>query len=106
MMAYWVCPWITIVIEEHLLFHKLTGKVFDWSIYEDKSKLPIGLAASLSFLIGFAGAIVGMHQIWYTGPLAIKLGGDGGDIGGWLSIGFTGIVFPPLRWLELKGFGR
>jgi purine-cytosine permease-like protein len=82
MMAYWICPWITIVLEEHLLFHKLTGKAFDCSIYESKSKLPIGLAALLSFLIGFPGAIVGMYQIWYTGPLALRVGGEyGGDIG-------------------------
>jgi purine-cytosine permease-like protein len=64
MMAYQVCPWITIVLEEHLLFHKLTGKALDWSIYENKSKLPIGLAALLSFLISFLGAVVGMYQIW------------------------------------------
>jgi purine-cytosine permease-like protein len=107
MMAYWICPWITIVLEEHLLFHKLTSKAFDWSIYESKSKLPIGRAAFLSFLIGFAGAVVGMYQIWYTGPIALKVGGDyGGDIGAWLAIGFAGVVFPPLRWLELKRFGR
>jgi purine-cytosine permease-like protein len=107
MMAYWICPWITIVLEEHLLFHKLTSKAFDWSIYESKSKLPIGRAAFLSFLIGFAGAVVGMYQIWYTGPIALKVGGAyGGDIGAWLAIGFAGVVFPPLRWLELKKFGR
>jgi purine-cytosine permease-like protein len=107
MMAYWICPWITIALEEHLIFHKLIGKPFDWTIYENKSKLPIGLAALLSFLIGWAGAIVGMEQIWYAGPLALRIGGPaGGDIGAWLAIGFTGIVFPPLRWLELKKFGR
>lgn len=106
MMAYWTCPWLTIVIEEHLIFHKFVGKPIDWSIWDDKSKLPVGFAALLSFLIGFSGAIVGMYQIWYTGPIALKVGGYGGDIGGWLAIGFAGIVFPPLRWLELKKFGR
>ncbi|KAH8812469.1 permease for cytosine/purines, uracil, thiamine, allantoin-domain-containing protein [Xylogone sp. PMI_703] len=107
MMAYWVCPWLIIVLEEHLIFHKLMGKSFDWSIYENKRRLPIGLAALLSFLIGFSGAIVGMYQIWYTGPIALKIGGlYGGDIGEWLAIGFAGVVFPPLRWLELRRFGR
>lgn len=107
MMAYWICPFITIVIEEHLLFHKLPGKQFDWSIYENQSQLPIGLAALLSFLIGFAGAVLGMYQVWYTGPIALRIGGEfGGDIGPWIAIGFTAIVFPPLRWLELKRFDR
>ena len=106
LMAYWICPWITIVLEEHLLFHKLSGKSFDWTSYENKGRLPIGLAALLSFLIGLAGAVVGMYQIWYTGPVALQVGGFGADIGAWLAIGFTGILFPPLRWLELKKFGR
>lgn len=106
-MAYWICPWITISLEEYFIFHKLQGKSFDWSIYNDRTKLPIGYAALLSFLIGFAGAIVGMYQIWYTGPIALMIGGEyGGDIGDWLGIGFTAIVFPPLRYLELKKFGR
>ncbi|KAI9644683.1 Vitamin B6 transporter [Ciborinia camelliae] len=107
MMAYWICPWITISLEEYFIFHKLAGKSFDWTIYDDRSKLPIGFAALLSFLIGFSGAIVGMYQIWYTGPIALMVGGEyGGDIGDWLAIGFTAIVFPPLRYLELKKFGR
>lgn len=106
MMAYWTCPWLTIVLEEHLIFHKFAGKPIDWSIWDNKNKLPIGFAALLSILIGFSGAVVGMYQIWYTGPIALKVGGYGGDIGGWLAIGFAGIVFPPLRWLELKKFGR
>ncbi len=50
---------------------------------------------------------MGMYQIWYTGPIALKVGGAyGGDIGAWLAIGFAGVAFPPLRWLELKKFGR
>ncbi|KAA8566973.1 hypothetical protein EYC84_010068 [Monilinia fructicola] len=107
MMAYWICPWITISLEEYFIFHKLAGKSFDWTIYNDRNKLPIGFAALLSFLIGFAGAVVGMYQIWYTGPLALMVGGEyGGDIGDWLGIGFTAVVFPPLRYLELKKFGR
>lgn len=106
-MAYWVCPWITIVLEEDIIFHKARGIRFDWTAWEDKKKLPIGAAALLSFLIGWAGAIIGMYQVWYTGPLAAKVGGGyGGDIGAWLAIAFTSVTFPPLRYLELKRMGR
>lgn len=49
-MAYWVCPWLTIVIEEHVLFHKLRGVPFDWSIWEDSKKLPFGAAAMLAWV--------------------------------------------------------
>ncbi|SLM38272.1 vitamin b6 [Lasallia pustulata] len=106
LMSYWVCPWVTIVLEEHLLFHVLRGLPFDWTAWEDKKRLPIGAAALLSWLIGWTGAIVGMDQVWYQGPVALKIGGYGGDIGAWMSIAFACVVYPPLRYLELKNFGR
>lgn len=106
-MSYWVCPWLTIALEEHLIYQKAKGKHFNWSIWQNRKQLPIGLAAFLAFIIGWAGAIIGMDQIWYVGPVAKKIGnGYGADIGTWLAIGFTAIIFPPLRWLELKKFGR
>jgi purine-cytosine permease-like protein len=105
-MSYWVCPWITIALEEHLLFHVLKGVPFDWTAWEDKKKLPIGAAALSAWLVGWAGAIIGMYQIWYQGPIALKIGGYGGDIGAWMSIAFAGVTYPPLRYVELKKFGR
>lgn len=45
------------------------------------------------------------NQVYYTGPVA-QLVGDSCDLGIWLGIGFTGVVFPPLRLLELKIVGR
>ena len=105
-MAYWVCPFVTIILEEHFIFHKLKGLPFDWTAWEDKKRLPVGAAALFAWLCGWAGAIVGMYQIWYTGPVASKVGGYGGDIGEWLAIAFCGVVYPPLRYLELKKFGR
>lgn len=49
-MSYWVCPWLTIVIEEHLIFHKLQGVPLDWTIWEDREKLPFGAAALLAWV--------------------------------------------------------
>lgn len=49
-MAYWVCPWLTIVIEEHVLFHKIRRIPFDWTIWEDRHKLPFGGAAMLAWV--------------------------------------------------------
>ena len=105
-MSYWVCPFLTIWIEESIHFRTLRHKPFDWTIWEDKKQLPVGAAALFGFLCGWAGAIVGMYQVWYAGPIAIEIGNHGGDIGAWLSIAFCGIIFPPLRYLELKKFGR
>ena len=105
-MSYWVTPWVTIVLEEHLIFHVLRGVPFDWSAWEDKKRLPLGIAALLAWLCGWAGAIIGMDQVWYQGPVAVRIGGYGGDIGAWMSIAFACVVYPPLRYLELKKFGR
>ena len=104
LMGYWLVIFLTIILQEHLIFRRNTG--FDWAAYEDKSKLPVGVAALLSFLIGWVGPIVGMYQVWWTGPVAAKVGGLGGDMGIWLGIGFTAVVFPPLRYLEKKYIGR
>ena len=105
-MSYWVCPWLTIALEEHLLFHVLRRVPFDWTAWEDKKKLPVGAAALFAWLRSAAGAIIGMYQIWYQGPVALQIGGYGGDIGAWMSIAFAGVMYPPLRYLELKKFGR
>ena len=105
-MSYWVCPWLTIFVEEHLLFHVLRGLAFDWAVWEDRKRLPVGAAALLAWLVGWAGAITGMAQVWYTGPVALSVGGTGGDIGAWMSIAFAGAVYPPLRYIELRRLGR
>ncbi|KAI9659986.1 MAG: hypothetical protein M1821_001338 [Bathelium mastoideum] len=105
-MTYWVCSWLAIVVEEHLLFRCLQGLAFDWSAWEDPKRLPVGMAAMAAWLVGWAGAIIGMAQVWYTGPIALRIGGTGGDIGAWLSIAFAGVVYPPLRYLEVRRFGR
>lgn len=107
LMGYWTMVMVTIVLQEHLIFRRpgLAG-AFDWTAWEDQKRLPIGLAALIAFLAGWAGAIIGMYQNWYMGPVAAKVGGIGADIGVWLGCAFALVVFPPLRYLELKKYGR
>ena len=51
-------------LEEELLFRRKTGYVWeDWNI---KSALPIGCAAFVSFLIGWAGAIVSRARMFHS----------------------------------------
>ncbi|KAH8682973.1 permease for cytosine/purines, uracil, thiamine, allantoin-domain-containing protein [Tricladium varicosporioides] len=102
LMGYWVEIMVCIVLQEHLIFRRMRG--FDWTRWEDKKYLPLGIAALISFLLGWLGSVLGMYQVWYVGTLA-KLAG-GCDIGVWVGCGFALISYPPLRWLELKRFGR
>lgn len=103
LMGYWVEFMVFIVLMEHLVFRRGKG-AFDWSRWEDKSYLPVGYAALASFLLGWAGAILGMYQVWYTGPLAVISGPA--DVGVWVGSGFTIVSYFPLRWLELRVVGR
>lgn len=102
LMGYWVEFMVFIVLMEHLIFRRNMG--FDWTRWEDKSYLPIGYAALVSFLLGWMGAILGMYQVWYTGPLAVISGPA--DVGVWVGSGFTIVSYLPLRFLELKFIGR
>jgi NCS1 nucleoside transporter family len=78
LMGYWVSIWIAITLEEHLLFRRKVG--FNWSTWHQKNKLPIGMAALIAFLVGWAGAILCMAQTWYVGPIARLVGEYGADV--------------------------
>ncbi|CAF9922496.1 MAG: hypothetical protein ALECFALPRED_002102 [Alectoria fallacina] len=104
LMGYWIVIFVSIVLEEHLIFRRNRG--FDWSGWENKNHLPAGAAALTAFFIGWAGAIIGMSQAWYIGPVAKLVGGIGADIGIWLGMGFALLTFPALRYLELKQLSR
>ena len=103
LMGYWLTFVILIFLEEQFMFKPRLPKL-DWDAWADPRKMPIGLAALVAFLVGWVGAVLGMYQIYFVGPLA-RLSGWA-DVGVWVGSGFTLLVFPPLRWLEIKRFGR
>jgi purine-cytosine permease-like protein len=78
LMGYWVTIWFTISLEEQFIFRRHIG--YDWSAWNDKSKLPHGFAALTAFLVGWAGSIISMDQVWYAGPVAKLVGADGSDV--------------------------
>ncbi|KAJ6102926.1 hypothetical protein N7486_005353 [Penicillium sp. IBT 16267x] len=104
LMGYWVTIYLVIAVEEHVFFRRTRG--FDWDAWADPAKLPLGIAALSAFLIGWVGAIISMDQVWYVGPLAKMVGEYGSDLGIWVGSSWAMLVFPPLRWLELKRFNR
>jgi NCS1 nucleoside transporter family len=80
---------------------------YNFEIWNDNTRLTAGYAATVSFLIGAVGAVLAMSQTYWIGPIAKAIGGEyGGDIAMWLCMGFSGIVYPFLRYWELKTFGR
>lgn len=62
---------------------------------------------SVASVCGIAGAIISMAQEWYIGPVAAMLSPlGGGDMGFEFAAVFAGVVYPPLRWLEIRKWGR
>lgn len=103
LMGYWVTIWIVITLQEQFIFRK---SVYNWDVWNDPRKLPIGLAALSAFLIGWVGAVLCMDQVYFIGPLAKMVGDYGADMGIFVGSSFAFVAFPPLRWLEKRYIGR
>ncbi|RPD65014.1 cytosine-purine permease [Lentinus tigrinus ALCF2SS1-6] len=108
-LSYWTAFFIVVVAEEHFIFRRRGGplggyNLDDWDI---PRRLPIGFAGVLAGCFGVAGAVVGMSEVWYTGPLGKDAGAEfGADLGFELAAGFAAVTYPPLRWLEIRLTGR
>lgn len=106
LQGYWLAIWVAIVFEEHLIFRSGPSLMYDWTVWDNVAKLPIGIAALISFLVGWAGAILCMAQVWYTGPIAKLVGDYGADMGNYVGFSWAALIYPPLRWIELRKFKR
>ncbi|KAF8435811.1 permease for cytosine/purines, uracil, thiamine, allantoin-domain-containing protein [Boletus edulis BED1] len=108
-LSYWTAFFIVIVAEEHFLFRQKEGRLGGYNLadWDNPSKLPIGIAGLLACCFGIVGAVVGMSQVWYTGPIGKMAGAaHGADLGFELAAGFAAVTFPPLRWMEIRLTGR
>jgi purine-cytosine permease-like protein len=77
LIGYWIVIWVTITAAEQVIFRRRSG--YKWETWDQKDLLPVGIAAFLSFGIGWVAAVLCMDQTYYTGPIA-KLVGDGSDV--------------------------
>lgn len=100
----WIAFFVVVVAEEHFIFRRRRG--YDLTAYSDMKRLPVGAAGILACCCGAGMAVVSMAQVWYVGPLGKVFGPEGGDLGFEMSAATTAIVYPPLRWLERRHFGR
>ena len=80
---------------------------YDLEKYNTLSALPVGFAAFGATCAGAAGAVIGMAQVWWIGPVAKAIEPKfGADIGFELAFAFAGITYPFFRYLELKFAGK
>ncbi|KAL8277559.1 hypothetical protein RQP46_009991 [Phenoliferia psychrophenolica] len=95
--------------EEHFMFRQPGGRLggYDLEGYNSPTSLPPGYACIFAICCGIAGAVVGMAETYYTGPIALLVAKPyGGDLGFEFSAVFSGIVYPIARYFEIKHFGR
>ncbi|KAI9047589.1 hypothetical protein LZ554_008302 [Drepanopeziza brunnea f. sp. 'monogermtubi'] len=105
LMGYWVVILIAITLEEEFVFRR-RGPGFIWSDWSRQEKLPIGIAALVSFCVGWVGSVLCMAQFYFIGPIAVLVGEYGADMGNYVGFAWAIMVYPPLRYWELKMFGR
>ena len=106
LMGYWVAIWVAILVEEFLFFRSASAEKYDLAAWNDRQKLPLGVAALVAFLVGWVGAILCMAQVWYTGPIANLVGEYGADMGNYVGFALAGVVYPVGRWVEKRRVGR
>lgn len=105
LLGYWTISFTLILLLEDQWFRRHRG--YNLEVWDQPRALPWGAAAVISLLAGYlGGGLPGMAQLWWVGPVAAKIGDYGGDVGIYLSGAITLLVYPPLRYLELKHTGR
>lgn len=79
-LGAWLSIYIAVYMTEHLLFRRGSFAAYDLTAYDDPARLPPGFAAFGAGCVGAVGAIVGLAQVWWTGPVARHIGEFGGDV--------------------------
>ncbi|TIA05806.1 cytosine-purine permease [Aureobasidium pullulans] len=97
-IGYWASAFVAVVVIEHAWFRKSDCSAYDHEKWDKSNMLPSGLAALGASLLSFALVVPSMAQVWYTGPIAKTTG----DIGFELAFVVTGLLYVPLRYLEIR----
>lgn len=104
-IGYWLAIYTAVGLSEHFIYIGGMNN-YDIEIYDSPRLLPTGISALIAFACGIGGAIIGMNQSWWVGPVAKKIGEYYGDVGFELAFGFTAVVYNVCRPIEKKFFGR
>lgn len=105
-IAYWLAIYSSVALSEHFFF-KRGFKGYHPEDYMTRKKLPPGIAAMTAFAFGVMGAVLGMAQVWFVGPIGALCGTEyGGDVGFELAFVFAGLSYVVLRTIEKSYFKR
>jgi purine-cytosine permease-like protein len=103
-IGYWLAIYEGVAFPEHFWFRAgLAG--YHIEDYDRPTKLPPGFAAAGALCFGVSGAVLGMAQAWFVGPVGRSMG-RGGDVGFILAFLVTTVVYIVLRTVEFKYYQR
>lgn len=106
-IGYWLAMYEGVALTEHFLFRGWRGYGYEVENYEVSGSLPPGMAAVSAFGVGVVGAVLGMAQVWFTGPVGALCGGEfGGDVGFELAFVFSAVTYAVLRAVERAYYRR
>nr|ABG43010.1 cytosine permease [Nakaseomyces glabratus] len=105
-IAYYLSIYISIALCEHLIYRHNSFSNYNVEDWNNFKKLPIGIAGTISLVVGAFGVALGMSQSYWVGEIARHIGEYGGDIAIELGAGWAFIAYNICRPLELKYFGR
>jgi purine-cytosine permease-like protein len=107
LIGYWLAIYSGVAVTDHFVFRKRI-KGYDVSDYNRPERLPPGIASVAAFGMGVLGAVMGMSQVWFVGPIGRLIGIPpfGGDIGFELAFGFTAVSYIAFRTVEKRIVGR
>lgn len=106
-IGYWLAIYEGISLTEHVVFRRgFSG--YQPEDYDNRDRLPPGIAALLAFCCGVVGMVTGMSQSWYVGPIAKTAGlsPTGGDVGFELGFAFAALSYAIMRAVERWFFKR
>lgn len=105
LLGYWTVSFTMVLLLEDAVFRRNRG--YDVTVWNTPSKLPWGIAAVFSLLAGYlGGGLPGMAQTWFIGPIALKFGPTGGDVGVYMSFAITIVAYLISRPIERHFTGR
>ncbi|KAI1766702.1 permease for cytosine/purines, uracil, thiamine, allantoin-domain-containing protein [Hypoxylon sp. FL1150] len=107
LIGYWLAIYEGVALTEHFVFRRASLARYAPETYCEPSRLPPGFAAMTAFGVGVVGAVLGMSQVWWTGPVGKLCGAEfGGDVGFELAFAFAALSYVAFRAVEKAVFRR
>ncbi|KAI9802252.1 MAG: hypothetical protein M1825_002973 [Sarcosagium campestre] len=106
-IGYWLAIYEGIALSEHFIFRRgFQGYLPE--TYNQPKLLPPSYAPITAFCFGIFGAVMGLAQIWFIGPVGKKIGLPeyGGDVGFPLAFAFSFASYTFFRFFEKRYFHR